>query len=69
MLYPDKIDAFHTTRWQKHALIYSIFSKQNRIIIRIEGADFMYKEISKLILYNDLGDNCILCNLADIIED
>ena len=29
----------------------------------------MYKEISKLILYNDLGDNCILCNLADIIED
>ncbi|WP_298844625.1 McrB family protein [Clostridium sp.] len=23
MLYPNKIDAFHTTRWQKHALIYS----------------------------------------------
>ncbi|WP_253205442.1 hypothetical protein [Clostridium estertheticum] len=23
MLHPDKIDAFHTTRWQKHALIYS----------------------------------------------
>ncbi|MBW9172489.1 hypothetical protein K2F43_14865 [Clostridium estertheticum] len=23
MLYSDKIDAFHTTRWEKHALIYS----------------------------------------------
>ncbi|MBE5964652.1 MAG: ATP-binding protein [Lachnospira sp.] len=29
----------------------------------------MYKEISKLILYSDLGDDCILYKLAEIFED
>lgn len=29
----------------------------------------MYREVSKLILYRDLGEDSILLNLADILRD
>lgn len=29
----------------------------------------MYREVSKLILYQDLGEDSILLNMADILRD
>ena len=29
----------------------------------------MYREVSKLILYRDLGEDSILLNMADILRD
>lgn len=61
MLYPNKIDAFHTTKWQKHALICCS--------IRPEQEDKLYVmsgQLMQIVKQTELATSYIMNSMVDL---
>ncbi|MBU3101718.1 MULTISPECIES: hypothetical protein [Clostridium] len=63
MLYPDKIDAFHTTRWQKHALIYS-----NSKPVQENELYTMSGQLIKIVKQTGLSSSYVMNSMCELFR-